>query len=79
MRVFLGLGGRLALWGGALGLVLAALVARALAGDLFRVSPWTPNDWLTPAVLLILAVLAATYLPARRASRVDPAIALRSE
>jgi predicted permease len=79
VRVFLALGGRLAVWGGVVGLALAAVVARALSADLFRVSPWTPSDWITPAVLLALAVIAATYLPARRASRVDPAVALRSE
>jgi putative ABC transport system permease protein len=79
MRVFLTLGGRLALAGAIVGLGLAFLVARLLQNELFNVSPWTLSDWVTPALVLIAAVVVATYLPARRASRIDPSVALRSE
>jgi len=61
-----------------LGAVASRLLARALSGMLFGV---TANDPLTflamPAVLALVAVVAG-YLPARRASRIDPSIALRA-
>jgi ABC-type antimicrobial peptide transport system permease subunit len=61
-----------------IGAVTSRLLARALGGMLFGV---TANDPLTflgmPAVLALVAVLAG-YLPARRASRIDPSIALRT-
>jgi putative ABC transport system permease protein len=76
---FLSLGGRLALAGGLAGLVLAIGVARVLQGQLFQVSPWAIDEWIAPTVAMAVAVVAATYLPARRASRIDPAVALRTE
>lgn len=78
-RLFLGLGGRLAAAGALAGVALGILAARALQDDLFRVSPWTAGVWVTPPVVLLLAVLAASYLPARRASRLEPAKVLRAD
>jgi len=69
----------LAVSGLALGLIIAAFATRFMSALLFNVAP---NDPLTLAgVSLILAAtsLAAASLPARRAARVDPAIALRAE
>jgi predicted permease len=70
--------GRLAI-GGALGLAGAWLAAQALTTMLYGVRPSDPLTFaIVPAVLAATA-LAASYLPARRASRVDPMVALRVE
>jgi ABC-type antimicrobial peptide transport system permease subunit len=60
--------------------VLGAFAAtRVLAASLYEVSATDPFTFLAVAALLGGVALAATYLPARRASRVDPISALRSE
>jgi len=69
----------LAAAGTALGLPLAALAGEALSGMLFHVDPFAPAAWIALAGLLAGAVLLAAYLPARRASRTEPALALRHE
>jgi predicted permease len=79
VRLFVGRGVRLALAGAVAGLPLAAAVARLVAGLLFQVSPWEVTVWLGLPLALIGAVVAANYLPARTASRTDPAVALRTE
>jgi ABC-type antimicrobial peptide transport system permease subunit len=53
--------------------------SRVLAGLLFQVQPIDPVALGAACLLLGVVALAAAYLPARRATRVDPAIALRSE
>ena len=69
----------LVLIGVAAGLPLAVAAARLAAGLLFGLSPTDPAT-LTAAALVMLGVAGlAAYLPARRASRVDPAVALRQE
>ena len=65
--------------GGAAGLVGALVSSRVLAGLLFQVQPADPVALGAACLLLGLVASAAAYLPARRATRVDPAIALRSE
>jgi putative ABC transport system permease protein len=69
----------LAALGIGIGIGIALLVTRGLATFLFGVSPFDPVVFATVAVLLLLASLAATYLPARRATQVDPLQALRAE
>jgi predicted permease len=67
------------LLGAGFGLLLAFGLGRLCAGLLFQVSPFDPLAFtIAPAVLIGTALLAC-YLPARRASRVDPLVALRTE
>lgn len=63
----------------ALGLGLASLLARALRESFFQVSPTDPTVWGLVSLVLIATGLAASAIPARRATRVDPLTALRSE
>ncbi len=63
----------------AAGLAVALIGARWIAGLLYQVKPVDPLTFGTIAVLLTLVALLACYLPARRATRVDPALALRGE
>ncbi|MCC6930049.1 MAG: ABC transporter permease [Gemmatimonadaceae bacterium] len=70
---------RQALAGVAAGLVLAAVVSRRFAELLFRTSPGDPAVYGGVALILLVVALAATLLPARRASRVEPVEALRGE
>ena len=65
--------------GMAVGLGGAFVSARFLSGQLFAVSPLDPLVYLSVALVLVLAALIASYLPARRATRVDPMEALRVE
>jgi hypothetical protein len=78
-RLLLGSGARLAVLGVLLGLPPALAAARALQGVLFGVSVWNPAVWLTLPALLVGVVLLACWVPARRASRTDPAAALRQD
>jgi predicted permease len=69
----------LTVWGLALGLPVAALIGRALSGLLYEVSPLDPIVFAIAPALLALASVSACYLPARRATRIVPLAALRSE
>lgn len=62
-----------------IGLVLAFGVSRALAAILIGVSPWDAIPFIVVPALLALVALVACLLPARRATRVDPVVALRYE
>jgi putative ABC transport system permease protein len=75
----LGGGGRMVLVGCVIGIALTALVARGAESILFGVSPFDPLTYGTASLALALVALLACYLPARRATRVDPAMALRYE
>lgn len=79
LRLMLRQGMTLAGIGLVLGLAGAIAASRLLSSLLFEVKPGDPLTYVGVAVLLGLVALAATYLPARRAARVDPLVALRIE
>jgi putative ABC transport system permease protein len=72
-------GAALAAVGIVVGMGIALLVTRGLATFLFGVSPFDPAVFGAVALVLLLASLGATYVPARRATEVDPIRALRAE
>ena len=72
-------GTRLALWGVSLGLAAALGLTRLLSSLLFRVSASDPLTYAGVSAALVLVALIACYIPARRALRVDPIVALRYE
>ena len=78
LRMVLGAGLRPLLAGAAIGLAGGLLLSRAVAGLLFKVTPADPLTFVVAAAVILTAGLAAAWLPARRACRVDPAIALRT-
>ena len=79
LNLILGQGLRLALLGAAIGLAGSLALTRVIASELFGIKPADPAT-LIGAVLSMLGIaLVAAYLPARRATRVDPVIALRHE
>jgi predicted permease len=79
LRLVVGHGARMALVGVAIGIGAALGLTRLMANQLFGVSAHDPLTFTGVAVLLIIVALAACYIPARRAMRVDPMIALRYE
>jgi putative ABC transport system permease protein len=70
---------RLTLVGIALGIVASFVVARLIASLLFGTTPTDPATFASMAALLCAVALIAGYVPARRASRIDPMVALRAE
>jgi putative ABC transport system permease protein len=78
-RLVLGQGMRLALVGAGVGAAAALAGTRVLSSFLFGVRQTDPITFVTVASLLLLVALAACYLPARRATRVDPMVSLRAE
>jgi predicted permease len=79
LRMVLRQGLGLAIAGAAVGLVCALIVSHLMAGLLYGVRPTDPVTFAGVALLLIGVALLACYIPARRAIRVDPLVALRHE
>ena len=79
LRLVVGQGVRLAGVGVVLGILAALVAMRQLSGLLFGVSPYDPVTFLAVALLLMLVALLACSIPARRATCVDPLVALRNE
>ena len=77
LHMVLSQGLALALAGAAVGLAGALIVSHLMAGLLYGVSPSDPLTFISLTVVLVIVALAACYIPARRAMRVDPIVALR--
>jgi putative ABC transport system permease protein len=65
--------------GVAVGIAAAAMLTRFVAAMVYGVTPLDPLTFAAGALVLVSVALAATWLPARRATRIDPLVALRSE
>ena len=77
LKMVFGHGARLALTGVFLGLVGALMLTRLMSGLLYGVGTTDPTSFLAASLLLTGLVLLACYIPARRATKVDPLVALR--
>ncbi|MGB2592879.1 MAG: ABC transporter permease [Candidatus Acidiferrum sp.] len=79
LRLVVGEGAKLALCGIAVGIVAGLLLTGVMASLLFEVTPTDPATFAVVSALLTVVGLAASYIPARRATRVDPMVALRHD
>ena len=79
VRLVLRQGLRLVIIGVAIGSLISAAVTRVLAAALFDISPTDPLTFVVITLLLGLVALLACWVPARRATKVDPLVALRCE
>jgi predicted permease len=79
LGMVLGSGARMALVGVGIGVVIALALTRGMSSLLFGVTAHDPLTFALVAVLLFAVALAACWIPARRATRVDPMVALRYE
>jgi predicted permease len=79
LRFFLGQGVRWAALGGCAGIVAALIMVRFMRSMLFQISAYDPENFLAVVAVLSAVVLLACCVPALRATRVDPMVALRSE
>ena len=79
MRMVLGHGRRLTLVGIAFGIAGALVVSRLMQQALFEVDPAEPLVYIALSITLLLVAEAASFFPARSATRIDPVIALRTD
>jgi len=79
LTLVVGHGAKMALVGAAIGTAAALVLMRLISNQLFGITAHDPLTFLGGALLLLLVAFAACYIPARRATRVDPMVALRYE
>ena len=79
LRLVLSDGAKLAFFGVAIGIAGAIVLSRVMKSLLFEVKPTDPTTFSLVTILLAIVALAACYVPARRAMRFDPMVALRYE
>ena len=79
MRLVVGNGMKLAVTGTVLGILGAVGAGYALASALFQVRPTDVGIMTSVPLLLLMVALLASYIPARRATRIDPIVVLRQE
>jgi putative ABC transport system permease protein len=79
LRMMVSQGMRLTLIGVALGVAFALSLTRVIESLLFNVSATDPATFVSITLLLVIVALIAIYIPARRATKVDPLVALRRE
>jgi putative ABC transport system permease protein len=79
LKLVINMGLRLVILGVAIGLAFSLGVARLIATQLWGVSPYDPPTLIVVPLLLLITGLVACWVPARRAARVDPLVALRYE
>jgi putative ABC transport system permease protein len=77
-REVIGRSVRLLIAGLVLGTIVSTMLARALGGLLFGVEPTSPAAYVVAGTILTILALIASWIPARRAARLDPLIALRT-
>jgi putative ABC transport system permease protein len=79
LRMVIGGGMKLAVVGVVLGIACALALAQLVAAMLYEVTPFDPASYSATALVLLAVAALACYVPARRAMRVDPIVALRQE
>ncbi len=79
LRLYLGQGIKWAMLGGGAGLLAAVILVRFMRSMLFEVGPYDPRIFASGAAMLTTVVLLACYLPALRATKIDPMAVVRSE
>ena len=79
LRMVLIQAGRLAIFGVAIGLGAAVIASRALRSQLFQIAPTDTVTYVMVGAGLLIVALVASWIPARRASRIDPLTALRHD